>query len=450
MRKFFKKLTLTQQLFMIIIAFVVVFSMFFFMFLSFNIDNFVRSQMYSIIKRTQKNIIYNYRLKMDDEILYGANDPNIMHIIFEDDESIITSNNLPGIDQPWLQEVFALTKQQDELTQDYVSKSVHRNMLFTITKIDQKTYVASAISNVYRDEFKGTLLNSTVNILVIVTGVLFLLLMVWVAYIIHPLNQIRSYIEKIKNKEPATLKLDRHDEIGELAYALVEMNEEIERSNKQKDELIQNISHDLKTPIATIRSYSESIKDGVYPYETLSKSVDVILEHVNRLDKKVQNLLLLNRVGYLASTQSEGMYAPMKQVIESAILSLKVIRPNIEIKTSIGDCEFVGLEESWRVVVENLVDNALRYATSVVEITCQNQKLMVYNDGANITQDAMHTIFDAYQKGEDGQFGLGLAIVKKVATSYGYDVYFENVKDGVIFIVEAQGPPIKSKHKTAK
>ncbi len=113
----------------------------------------------------------------------------------------------------------------------------------------------------------------------------------------------------------------------------------------------------------------------------------------------------------------------MKKVIENAILSLKVVRPDIKIVTDIGDCEFVGLEESWQVVVENLVDNALRYATTMVEITCQNNKLMVYNDGINIAQDAMHSIFEAYQKGEDGQFGLGLAIVKKITPSLTFSKY---------------------------
>ena len=436
MRNFIKNLTLTQQLFMIIVAFIAIFTLFFFMFLSWNIDRFVGSQMYSIIKRTQNNIIYNYKLNIDDVALYGANDPNIIHIIYDNDNNIITSNNLPGISENWVEEVFDLTLEQTTGSRDYESETDRRNMLFTITKIDQDTNIATAITNQFKDEFKSTLLNSVVNILVIVAGVLFLLLMVWVAYIIHPLNQIRSYIDKIKNKEEASLKVDRQDEIGELAHALVEMNEEIERYNKQKDELIHNISHDLKTPIATIRSYSESIKDGIYPYETLSKSVDVIIEHANRLEKKVQSLLLMNRVGFLASTQHEDTVAPMKQVIEKAILSLKVIRPEIKIETKVEDVEFVGLEESWRVVIENLLDNAIRYAKSTVEVTCDQHTCTVYNDGSHISQDSLSSIFDAYQKGDDGQFGLGLAIVKKVATSYGYHVYGQNVADGVMFVIE--------------
>ena len=53
------------------------------------------------------------------------------------------------------------------------------------------------------------------------------------------------------------------------ADALVTMKDELTRQEKAKEEMIHNISHDLKTPIATIKSYSESIKDGIYPYGTL-------------------------------------------------------------------------------------------------------------------------------------------------------------------------------------
>lgn len=446
MRRFIKRLTLTQQLFAIIIAFAMIFALFFFTLLNLNIDNFVSNQMYSIIKRTQGNIIYNYRIGLEAQSLYGANDPNIIHMIYSNDEVIITSSNLMGLNSDLIQEIFSKTKQQRFGTEDYVSKTDHRNMLFTITRIDQDTNIATVISNNFRDEFRSTLLNSVVNILVIVTGVLFLFLMIWVAYIIHPLNQIRSYIEKLRKGEAADLRIDRQDEIGDVAMALVAMNDEITRYNKQKDELIHNISHDLKTPIATIRSYSESIKDGIYPYETLSKSVDVIIEHANRLDKKVQSLLMLNRVGYLATEKGSDVTASMKCVIENAILSLKVLRPEIIIETVVEDVEFVGLEESWRVVIENLLDNALRYAKSKIVIYCDVTKCRVYNDGSIISEQAMNNMFEAYEKGNDGQFGLGLAIVKKVATSYGYRVYAVNHDNGVEFIIE----DMRQKKKSSK
>lgn len=444
--KFVKKLSLTQQLFGIVVTFVVVFSLFFFMFLSWNIDTFVRNQMYGMIKRTQSNIIYNYNLGFGEQVLYGANDPNITHIIYTKDKEIISSNNLPTLTSLLILEIFELTQNQVLATSDYVSDRDFRAMLFTITRINPNTFIATVISNTYRDEFKAALLNSVVNILVIVAGILFLLLMIWVAYIIRPLNQIRMYIEKIRKGEPSELKVDRYDEIGEVASALVAMNEEIKHYNQQREEMIHNISHDLKTPIATIQSYGESIKDGIYPYETLEKSVDVIIEHANRLEKKVKSLLTLNRVGYLASEKLSEDSINMAEVIHQAILSLKVLRPEIKIETDLDDTKFDGLFESWRVVIENLLDNAIRYANSKIIVECKKGVFKIYNDGEPLSEDRINKLFIPYEKGDDGEFGLGLAIVKKVVATYGYHIVATNeATGGVSFTIKSNNDNKKTK-----
>ena len=203
----------------------------------------------------------------------------------------------------------------------------------------------------------------------IIMVVMFMLMLVWVTYSIHPLNQIKDYINRIRRNEDPVLNIDRNDEIGELAAVLVEMNEELKRQEKLKEEMIQNISHDLKTPIATIKSYGESIKDGIYPYETLEKSVDVIIEHADRLEKKVFNLLMLNRMDYLSNEQEfANREFELKAVVEHVILSSNQIRPEIDIHLISESSTFMGLEEPWRVVLENLLDNALRYAITEVVI----------------------------------------------------------------------------------
>lgn len=434
---FYKKLTLAQQLLGVMLIFISVFSIIFLSVLSLNIDAFVRNQMYGIIKRTQNNIIYNYNLSLRLELLYGANDPNIIHVIFDLDGEVITSNNLPLISDQLFREIKVLANQQILGTQDYISEVDHRNLLFTITRIDPNTAIMTAISNDYRDEFKTSLLNNTVNILVTVTGVLFLLLMAWVASIIRPLNQIRSYVEKRRIGQEAVLHIDRDDEIGDLAKALVMMNVEIKRAYEQKEEMIHNISHDLKTPIATIRSYSESILDGVYPYDTLEKSVEVILVHAQRLEAKVKGLLTLNRVDYVSKDPTLFVPIDMKKVVEDAILSMKVIRPEIKIEVSIEPHTFLGIEEPWRIVCENLIDNALRYAQTKIIIKVKGKVLEVFNDGEPIEAKPIHRLFIPYEKGKNGNFGLGLAIVKKIANTFNCTVSAKNHKEGVSFIVKA-------------
>ena len=291
------------------------------------------------------------------------------------------------------------------------------------------------MANSYRVQFQQSLVNGVVMLNLLFVSALFVFLMLWVGTLIIPLAQIKNYVTKIKNDDQgAVLNIRRNDEIGEVADALVEMQAELERQNREKEEMIQNISHDLKTPIATIKSYSEAIKDGIYPYETLEKSVDVIIEHANRLEKKVHSLIILNKMGYLLDDCEEGETLPVADVIDRTILSLKVIRPEISFIRELDEnVKFHGEEEPWRIVVENLIDNALRYAKTFIRITLKDGELQVINDGPKIDEEVAAKMFRPYEKGSDGQFGLGLSIVYRVATTYGYKASAENLTEGVCF-----------------
>jgi len=261
--------------------------------------------------------------------------------------------------------------------------------------------------------------------------------MAWVGYLIHSLKLIELYINNYKKGDNVELVINRKDEIGELATAIVAMNKELKHQEELKEEMIHNISHDLKTPIATIKSYGESIKDGVYPYDTLEASVDVIIEHASRLEKKVQSLLLLNRMEYILQDDRPGK-SDMKDVVEKAIRSVKVFKPEIKLITELTSCSYYGQEEPWRVVVENLLDNALRYAKTVVEIRLSRDELSVYNDGIRIPENRMQQLFKAYERGSGGQFGLGLSIVHRVISAYGYTIRIHNEDKGVTFIISPE------------
>ena len=124
-----------------------------------------------------------------------------------------------------------------------------------------------------------------------------------------------------KNDKESELYIQREDEIGVLSSSLIEMKEEIDRQNEIKEEMIHNISHDLKTPIALIQTYAQSIKDDIYPYGDKDSSVDVILENTDRLEKKVKSLLYLNRLDYI-SGQIGDETCSMKELIEHIVFPL--------------------------------------------------------------------------------------------------------------------------------
>lgn len=462
LRMWLRELSLSQQLLTIIFLIVAVFAGFIFIFLAPAVEKFSETEMYSLLHNSQENII-SYLQNNTGELpdLGSSEDEKIIQIIYDPKTPALSVLNHSSISKDLSQEIVQNIDEKIPGTQDYsfVSEEVDSTTgestkyLYSMTELDDGRYLISVMGDAYRQQFSKSLMNGVVLINVLFVSALFVLLMIWVGTLIIPLNQIKTYIKKIRNDEPATLKVRRNDEIGEVADALVDMEAELSQEQREKQEMIQNISHDLKTPIATIKSYSEAIKDGVYPYETLEKSVDVIIEHADRLEKKVKSLIMLNKMDYLEDQAPSGENLEMNPVIDKVLLSLKVIRPEIEFvrDTDEGVC-FHGEEDPWRITIENLIDNALRYAKSKITIVLRQDDLKVINDGKLIEEDRLGTLFHPYEKGTDGQFGLGLSIVYKVCQVYGYRVQAENLTEGVCFHIWKDGKrkrPKRRPHKEA-
>ena len=431
------ELSLSQQLILIIFSFLIVLAIFIFAFLSPLINKFAETEMFNILHNSQDNVIKYLDTSEDVSSFHNySSDSYITNAIYDakkDEMIIVGGHDLNNdISNEIKMNVIGLSGTHDFHSQN---GEANKSFLYSITDISDDKYVVSLMAGDNLNRFRDSLMSGVVVTNTMFVFVLFSLLMVWVTTMIIPLTKIKNYITKIKNDDkPDELNIRRKDEIGDVADALQDMEAQLTAQNKEKEEMIQNISHDLKTPIATIKSYGESIKDGIYPYETLEKSVDVIIEHANRLEKKVGSLIVLNKMGYLLDNLEEGNNLLMNDVVDKVCLSLKVIRPEIEFITEMDeDTYFHGEEEPWRIAVENIVDNAIRYAKSYIKIVLKEDELLVENDGNKIDLDRIDGLFRPYEKGDDGKFGLGLSIVYKVVTTYGYKVRAENLNDGVRF-----------------
>ncbi len=425
LRIWLSNFTLVQQFLTIVFITFTVLIFFIFTYLSQNIDTFTDTQMYIYIHRSQNEYL---------ETRANLNESNVIHFVYNQ----VSDRYLNNVPEEYKTILEHINSDPGENIIDSKYQADNTSIVYSIVGFDEDYRLISIIRNNFRDEFRDALLSGVINMTFYVVGGLIMLILLWVISLIRPLDLIINYIDKVRRGEKATLTVNRYDEIGEVAEALVNMNSQLEQQQNIRDEMIQNISHDLKTPIATIKSYSESIKDGIYPYDTLEKSVDVIIENADRLENKVYSLITYNKMGYLVDNGSNLLNLHMEPVIQKAILDCEVLRNDIEILTEIDpDVYFHGEEEPWRVVIENLLDNALRYAHSLVRITLSDNLLEVYNDGPAIEKDRLDKLFKPYEKGNKGKFGLGLSIIKKVTETYGYTVTGENMNEGVVFRIYA-------------
>lgn len=462
MRMWLSELTLIQQLLTIIFLFVTIFAGFVFVFLTPAIDRFSETEMFRILHNSQESLIryFDENPGSTPQLNVNVSETFVIDLLYDPDADEFANISGGTVVMELKDEIRHKSELDASGTQDHITTLYRRSddgtmvpstYLYAVTKLKDGRFLISIMTENYRGQFRTSLVRNVVAVNIVFVSILFVLLIVWVGSMLIPLSQITDYIKKMKNDEKdAVLNVKRNDEIGEVAKALQDMEAELARQNRDKEEMIQNISHDLKTPIATIKSYGESIKDGIYPYETLEKSVDVIIEHANRLEKKVHSLIILNKMGYLLDNCPEGENLDMNSVIDKAVLSLRVIRPEIEFQRQTEDgVMFHGEEEPWRIVVENLIDNALRYAKTYIRITLKERELCVINDGSHIDPEKAEALFRPYEKGSGGQFGLGLSIVNRVTTTYGYHVRAENLPEGVCFRIWRE-PGKKEKPKREK
>ena len=99
------------------------------------------------------------------------------------------------------------------------------------------------------------------------------------------------------------------------------------------------------------------------------------------------------------------------------------------------------------MVIENLLDNALRYAKDQIVMKLEPYRFTISNDGPSLTNERMAKLFKPFEKGSKGKFGLGLSICYKVCNAYDYNISAENLEKGVSFIIEYRNIPKKEKEK---
>ena len=103
-----------------------------------------------------------------------------------------------------------------------------------------------------------------------------------------------------------------------------------------------------------------------------------------------------------------------------------------------------GDKEQMSVVLENILDNQIRYAENLIKISLRKDNgankdtliLKFWNDGPEINSEIIDNIFEKFKKGEDGKHGLGLAIVRKIVNMHNGEIWAENEDDGVSFYIK--------------
>ena len=310
----------------------------------------------------------------------------------------------------------------------------HKNYYYYTIKNDRVIKIALSDDS-YINKTKNAILGAIFPIVLFTCLLIGLILTSWSSFTVRKIEKLKSKIDNIDNPDyNHSVDFETDDEIRSLALAIEDMRLSLINQEEYRNQMYQNISHDFKTPLTVIKSYIEAVEDDVEDEKT---ALAVIKEQTSKLEQKVHSLLYLNKLDYLKSTKNiEIVPVDMEKIIYSEVEKFKFHRKDINFIIDIDKkSHYVGTVENWETILDNLLSNFMRYATTTIKITARQNKLILYNDGENIDKDFLEGIFTPFRKGIKGEFGLGLSIVKKTLNLMGYDITITNEKKGVSFII---------------
>ncbi|MGX1792921.1 sensor histidine kinase [Microbacterium sp. NPDC055312] len=271
----------------------------------------------------------------------------------------------------------------------------------------------------------------------LVLGLVGLVMWAVAARALAPVERLRRQVDAI-DAAGLDRRVDaaRDDELGALARTMNRMLDRLEQSQITQRRFVSDASHELRSPLATIRQHAELA--AAHPEaSSLPVLSRVVLDEGERMQELVEGLLLLARL-------DEGRDAPMAPTDMDDIALAEAHRlrgMGVTVDASgIGPGRVVGNAALLARAVRNLADNAARHARERVSLRVDERGdsvlLQVEDDGAGIPVDDREHIFDRFVRLDEarardaGGSGLGLAIVREIALAHGGTVTASEGSDG--------------------
>ena len=374
-------------------------------------------------------------LEIDMDVVEHTNLTNIA-LIYIEGNSYYTSPNIYDM----VNKDTNVLELVDHMKKDYGFIKYDNHSYYYYKIIDDDSMKISIMDGSFIVKTEDTILRLAIYILLLVYVGVTLITSLWSRGVVKKIEGLKEKIDNIDNpsyKNKNIIKSD--DELRLLDLAIDDVKVSLLKQEELRNQFYQNISHDFKTPLTVIKSYIEAVEDGV---EDKDKALKVILSQTNKLEAKVHSLLYLNKLDYLKDEDFKFKEVVcLDKVINASIEKFKHKNDKVKIIKSIDkNNNFLGTEDIWETILDNILNNFYRYALKEIRITVKNNKLILYNDGPNIDDDYLDIIFVPFRKGIKGEFGLGLSIVKKSLVMMGYDIEVKNHnKKGVSFIISKKG-----------
>jgi signal transduction histidine kinase len=227
------------------------------------------------------------------------------------------------------------------------------------------------------------------------------------------------------------------DELAALGKAFNGMSAELNRAQDSQRSFLESVSHELKTPLTSIRGYAEALEEGAVARIDGARVIDAESSRLERLVADLLDLARLGRAGFSVAHEPVDLLTTAEQVTARHRPRAQELGVDLAM-SSTGGAQAVGDEDRILHAVSNLVENALRLTPSGgrVTVTVAPGTIAVRDTGPGLADEDIPRAFerfylhDRYRSERAAGSGLGLAIVKELAEAMGGSVRAENAAGG--------------------
>ncbi len=286
------------------------------------------------------------------------------------------------------------------------------------------------------------ILSSTLLVIGVGLLIIFIFALLLFSLLTRRLQKLATIVgefEQNPQKKPLFPALNKQgDEIDQLSATFKTMAlkihhqlDDLQTTDNLRRELVANVSHDLRTPLATLQGYIETllIQENELTLQQRHQYLEIAIKHCNRLNKLVAELFELAKLD-ASETKAHKEAFNIAELTEDIIqkFSLQAEEKNIQLTTSYSSLDLYAYADISLIerVIVNLLENALRFvpADGVITVSLENTKkhitLKISDNGVGIPESELPFIFDRFYQldknrvVESNHSGLGLAIVKKI------------------------------------
>jgi signal transduction histidine kinase len=274
------------------------------------------------------------------------------------------------------------------------------------------------------------------------------LIIVVAAHIIRPIRRLTEATKKVASGDfNVNIEIKRNDEIGDLTYNFNKMVQELNSIEYLRKDFISNVSHELKTPLASIQGFTKLLADDNLSKEERKEYIDIIIEETTRLSNISNNMIKLSKFENQEIITNKKEYRLDEQLRKAIImLDEKINEKNINVSLK---AKPTTITEDADIVMEiwlNLLSNAIKYTkqNGKIDISLvqdeQFVKVSIKDNGIGIAKEKQDRIFEKFYQADKSHSqegsGLGLAIVKRIVDLIDGKIEFESEENkGTVFTV---------------